>query len=1101
MLRKAPAVSKRVTARKSFFPLVPDETHEGMEARRDAYLRCWRDTDAHIESVLREANQDAFEKLTGFVRGGFERRQALVAANHGTLPQHAAQRIPVGLVLAGGVNSDDHEETFSKLTAHLRRVGCHTALLRSRDLKARGGGAAAAAAAVAAADAREGGGGGGEDAGAAAAYVGSASGGSAGGGLGVAIRRILEQLRAGAARDAAGASSHLRVSGRSARHLKRWYREVTEPFPRGPPHVNHTHSVAVPTTPEVDKLYANARSDALDDSAGVRLDGNGSAAVSLAAGERSGDRRGSSFLSPPAPVAIVVEDTEGFDARVLGDLLLALSDASDELPVTVLLGVATSANTVHGMLPAATAARLDARAFKLYSPKNVMAAVQTRVLMDPGLVPALSNAALELLATRFKEHDFSLSAARRAVHLLTLEHFMYQPLAAAAPAAAAAAEAAAEAERAERAEHRRALVHDHVHERRDRDRDRDPDGLKFDSGKESDSAEEALFCLEDVARDVARDDEAINAADSAADAAVVDALAARSARVAAAASRAASAAAESAADTWLTPKSLQWAKKHLGLGSREEVTRALRDAFPKRKRWGLALRCVSAAAAACGVQKGELSELFVDASSAKFWTTDESAQGQSLLRLICARLERDDTSVFRVRALCRRWARLCALEPTIYGERGGDLKKIAALCDDALAAAAADGDADRDRDRDRDRDPERHPEEHPEREKDAAARDVAEDEKVCDVAEEGGEGEDPELFAATPAPAKKNKNAESVVSPRPPSSRARRRASARVSTPATVSTPAAVDADAPTDAVAEPVVDLTSPDGARAVAAALVARRRAGPERARALELAAAARGKRRREDRDVSSRDVRVSEKDRDRRTAGDNSDATETTAPSSPEMEFSRAARRAACAFLKAVASAHASGPPCSLPGMELFCVTSTSRLREAVQAAPRLVLEQQMAHPQPFLKCGCCPPGGGASATLPDCCAAYTLLQDAGDAANVHEWFRAFCEMHAGSLGTKAKKNRSNARRGPPPEAPADEPRDDDDEAGEDAGEPRRNGKETFSLEKRKLWELQARFTRAAAELEFLGVARPVKRRKVEYMQRTAFPLDQLLGDDGR
>ena len=193
-----------------------------------------------------------------------------------------------------------------------------------------------------------------------------------------------------------------------------------------------------------------------------------------------------------------------------------------------------------------------------------------------------------------------------------------------------------------------------------------------------------------------------------------------------------------------------------------------------------------------------------------------------------------------------------------------------------------------------------------------------------------------------------------------------------------------------------------------------------------------------------------------------------------------------------------------------MELFCVTSTSRLREAVQAAPRLVLEQQMANPQPFLKCGCCPPGGGASATLPDCCAAYTLLQDAGDAANVHEWFRAFCEMHAGSVGTKAKNVRSKgrgdgrgARRGPPPEAPADEPRDDDDDddEGGEGGEPRRNGKETFSLEKRKLWELQARFTRAAAELEFLGVARPVKRRKVEYMQRTAFPLDQLLGDDDR
>ena len=150
--------------------------------------------------------------------------------------------------------------------------------------------------------------------------------------------------------------------------------------------------------------------------------------------------------------------------------------------------------------------------------------------------------------------------------------------------------------------------------------------------------------------------------------------------------------------------------------------------------------------------------------------------------------------------------------------------------------------------------------------------------------------------------------------------------------------------------------------------------------------------------------------------------------------------------------------------------------------------------MATPQPSLRCGCCPPTGGASNTLPDACAAYTLLQDAGDAANVHEWFRNFCELHAPAKGSgdstggrKGKKSRMV------PEVVEAEENPDDDE-----DQPK--GKETFSLEKRKLWELQARFTRAAAELEFLGVARPVKRRKVEYMQRTAFPLDQLLGDDG-
>ena len=812
-------------------------------------------------------------------------------------------------------------------------------------------------------------------------------------------------------------------------------------------------------------------------------------------------------------MAIVVEDTEGFDARVLGDLLLALSDAADTLPVCVLLGVATSANMVHALLPAATAARLDARAFKLYAPKDVMAAVTARVLMDPARAPALSNAALELLATRFKEHDFSLSAARRAVHLLTLEHFMYQPLAAAAPAATAAAAAAAAAERAERDAHAQTS---------------DPD---YPNPPE-------LFCLEDVARDVARDDAAVNAADPARDAAAVSALAARSARVAATAAAAAAAAADSAADAWLTPKSVQWAKKHLGLGTKEEVARALRDAFPARKRWGLAVRCVAAGAAASGARKGELSALFVDASAAK-WMTEKNAnasQGESLLRLICARLERDDTDISVIRAACRRWARLVALEPAMHAEYGEDLRAAAALCDRAEAEA---------------------------RRGDFLQTNFLQTTESAPAAEAAAGAKNGEGASRNEAPAASPPAAAPAAVVSPASARARRRAGPSAATP-TAPRPSAREGE---DAAAAPET-LTSPDGARAVAAALVARRRAGPERARALELAAAARGKRRRgEDRGKDedcdfldgtaaepnandARETRATESSADdgandgdandvtrtttrrtsregpsdaRRAIGGDAKPLEATGPkqTSAASTASTAARRAACAFLRAVARAHASRPPCSLPGSALFCVTSTSRLREAVQAAPRLALEQQMANPQPFLRCGCCPPSGGASASLPDCCAAYTLLQDAGDAANVHEWFRAFCEMHAsGSGGPEARAKATAKARGAGNamgrggRAEADErggnARASDgasDAAPETNGlsnaedeEETKNGKETFSLEKRRLWELQARFTRAAAELEFLGVARPVKRRKVEYMQRTAFPLDQLLGEDG-
>ena len=123
-------------------------------------------------------------------------------------------------------------------------------------------------------------------------------------------------------------------------------------------------------------------------------------------------------------------------------------------------------------------------------------------------------------------------------------------------------------------------------------------------------------------------------------------------------------------------------------------------------------------------------------------------------------------------------------------------------------------------------------------------------------------------------------------------------------------------------------------------------------------------------------------------------------------------------------------------------------------------------------------------------------------------MHEWFRTFCELHeppdsgAGRRGVRARGKKSVAG------SAREEGDAEGDKNGVGAGAAGEKGTEsgtekgtekgTFGLEKRRCWELQARFTRAAAELEFLGVARPVKRRKVEYMQRTAFPLDQLLGE---
>ena len=1054
-MRKAPTVTKRVTARKSFFPLVPDETHEGMERRRDAYRACWAAADAHVSRVLAEANAEAFEKLEAFVKARFAERAEMRRANGGVVPQHAAQLIPVGLVLAGGVNSDDHEETFTKLTHHLRETGCHTALLRSRDLRARGAGGAAAAAAAAA--------GANESGPAVIAGASGGGGGGGGGGLGVATRHILAQLRTGAG---AGADA-TRVSGRSVRHLKRWYREVTE-----------EDEPIDPSEAETEKTEKDG-GDGDGNGNGVAAASEISAAASLAAaatGTREGEgpaRRlrartslagagavaggvtGAPVAPAPAPVpvpagaiprktrarpvVIVVEDTEGFDNRVLADLLLALSDAGDVLPVCVLLGVATSTAMMHGMIPAAVAARLRPESFRLGSPRSIMTAVQERVLLDPGRAPALSNAALELIMTRFKEHDFSLSAARRAMHLLTLDHFMTQPLSALATAAVAAADAYAEA-----------------------DGDGDGDAWNF--------VDDPMECLANVDADVA-------------------AIASRASRATAAAATAARAAATAACDELLTPKSLHWARKNLGARegrrwvpedpeeARAAIADALADAYFARRRWALALRCVAVAAAAVGLRgdKAELANLIVDASSVKWMASDVSggegtdegdegtSQGEKLVRTVCGRLERGEAGAEGLKRLLARWRRIVALDPETHAEHGAFLAETDVS--DGDDAKGADEGADEDVDVVRER----------ERENGAARAESAEPET-------GPEGESADV-----------KNADPGASPRrdtetnPPDT-------TRASEPPG---DAPVPVPGPDPAASDPA-PLASPDGAAAVAAALRARRSAGPQRARALEIAAAERGKgtRRRDDTAANADKKEHQLATGDDRPAADSDDAVGTDAPAR------------AAAFLRAMTRARASRPPASLRAHELFCVGSTTCLRQAVQAAPRLALEQTMATPRGKLRCGCCPAGGGPATSLPDTCAAYNLLQDHGETANVHEWFRTFCELHeppdsgAGRRGVRARGKKSVAG------SAREEGDAEGDKNGVGAGAAGEKGTEsgtekgtekgTFGLEKRRCWELQARFTRAAAELEFLGVARPVKRRKVEYMQRTAFPLDQLLGE---
>ena len=534
----------------------------------------------------------------------------------------------------------------------------------------------------------------------------------------------------------------------------------------------------------------------------------------------------------------------------------------------------------------------------------------------------------------------------------------------------------------------------------------------------------------------------------------------------------------------------------------------------------MALRCVAAAATTARYARDEakLSTLLVDASSTRWLgahteslppgahvdasdkakaaaskaasksaNTNVISQGEKLLRLLCARLdsavgESKEHAVndSEVKSLALTWLELIAEDPELYAEESASLERTARLCDPATRARES--------------------------------RAMEEKKEKAETVKADADART--AFMSPPAAGHSRRSRRSSVSAAHTHTGPAGGAKDAFSTPAPASVQRGKETPAGTtqaEAEAATVVDepkpgsmkretLVSPGGA--VRAAIHARRRGARDVDMERAAAVAGAGKRAH---DANEKD-KVLHAERDEVTHA----GRINLAPPGSDDDCVDGRSRAA-SFLRRVARAHASRPPASLRGRELFCISDSSvrYLRAKSQAAPRLCLEQAMDKPARLLGCACCPKDGGPADTLPDTCGAYTLLQDMGDAANVHEWFREFCETNEPATGippnesTKPNKRSKAAKKpahGLSLPAPGDDSTqmDDGNEMDDDMDDDKKE-KGTFHLDRRRLWELQARFTRAVAEIEFLGVGKPVKRRKVEYMQRTAFPLDKLLGGD--
>ena len=916
-----------------FGPILRDESERARRARGEAYATCWREIDAHIAEVLARANADAFTKVRAFVEETHAERAARAAS--GRLATSC--RVPVGVVLAGGVNSDDHEETFAALVTYLRRRGdAHCALLRSRDLKARAG-------------------------------VGT-------GGVGVAFGVVLRQL------DRTGAH----WGGKSMRAVKRWHDDASAerverlaPAERGDDGGDGDDAWGGTDA----RALAIVDGDALGDDGDVVMANTGSKkrgkshanANAARKTRRKNNRRDTdanegreddaylhTVIGRDRPVVIVVEDTEGFDARVLDSFLLSVAEYASSVPVIVMLGLATSVSSLQGMLPAATAALLHAHAFQLWAPGQMMEAVQEQVLLSPERAPAFGSAVLNALHTRFKEHDFSLAAVRRALHLLTLTHFMTEPLSAVCPLLTRDASA------------------------------------PYAGGEDS-------------------DDEYADAVER-----FVDNLDAQA---------------------------LEYAHKKYNFATKRDLIIALRDVYRLRRRWKLALRCIHLVCVATEEKFKKratttMADLLLDASRAEYFSEDVKSPGTHLINVTCARLC-DGFSTEEIAALAKEMLKHLDEDEVMRGAEGSELKFLLMRVDDGSIAREDD---------------------------DAKRRKSAQEASDAKNASNGVDHDDPYAAMDEPTPTTSNdenvrrdvnaKNADKSVDIDGDAAALEAMMNARRGRGAATGRSSMGTGATTTTGDGGLVLPVLSPASARSTPRAL-AIVRSDEEKRKAAEE------QRKTADRQLS---LVVAEEERQR----DDDRRLDASASS---------AATAFCGVLRAVARKYASRPPESLAASGLFVITDVDCVRYALQASPRLTLENTLVDPSEVLGCSCCRRDAydlhaarKIPKSLPDTAAAYRLLAIFGEQANIHDWFQRFCALHAPSS--------SSAKAAAPSTSSTDATR----------------GKGTFGLTREKLWELQARFTRAVAELEFLGIARPHQkgRKGVEFMVRTAFPLDKLQRD---
>eukprot|EP00045_Choanoeca_perplexa_P010603 m.108300 g.108300 ORF g.108300 m.108300 type:complete len:729 (-) comp15332_c0_seq1:10-2196(-) len=130
------------------------------------------------------------------------------------------------------------------------------------------------------------------------------------------------------------------------------------------------------------------------------------------------------------PLVVLLQDFEAFDTPALADFIISCSNHRDQIPIYLVLGVASTADAVHSQLPRSAITRLNIQRFKLRNSQRVLTELTRQVLMSSQLQLHMGWKPLRQLLDAFFFHDLSISNFVKGIKYSFFAHCSQVPSAA-----------------------------------------------------------------------------------------------------------------------------------------------------------------------------------------------------------------------------------------------------------------------------------------------------------------------------------------------------------------------------------------------------------------------------------------------------------------------------------------------------------------------------------------------------------------------------------------------------------------------------------------------------------------------------------------------